>query len=451
MPNQASISLRAIRMFCTVAMTLTLCAFPAAASAKSAAASHRAVARVAQSQQREQERALRRQERQTRKLERQARKRERQALKQQREAARQAQHSANQAEREQRQASRASERAERASGAGELAGAPTQTEVPAPEGASPAPKGSGEAQPLTAGHRQCNLTAEASTAQVALGGSVTISGKLSCPTAADAGEQQVTIYSRETDVSGSALTAAGTVTTAPDGSYSMPSAALNGRTVFYVRSASVLRAARVAVLVEGAVTLQGPQASGTSLPMGAGKAAGGPAKAAFSGTIRPAQANRLVTLRVRYGNGDWRTVAFARTDASGHFGFSHRFSFAGDVSVMATVRARGTEHAQSPALTYNITQAQNPALTIQRSAPATALVQTPGVGSQTTITGVAAGQPNKTVTLLSRTDSLRFTRVATVESDSTGAYSFTVEPTQTTIYKVVCGRALSTPLLVETG
>ena len=164
---------------------------------------------------------------------------------------------------------------------------PTQNEVAAPEGASPTPKGAGEAQPLNTGHRQCSVTAEASSAQVALGESVTISGKLSCPTAAEAGEQQVTIYSRETDVSGSALAAAGTATTASDGSYSLPSAPLNGRTVFYVRSASVLRAARVAVLVEGAVTLQGPQPSGASLPMGAGKAAGGPAKASFSGTIRP--------------------------------------------------------------------------------------------------------------------------------------------------------------------
>ncbi|HEX3434337.1 MAG TPA: hypothetical protein VHT25_09785 [Solirubrobacteraceae bacterium] len=450
MPNQASISLRATRLFCTAAMTLVVCACPAVASAASAGDSHQAVAHGAQSQQ-AQARALRRQEREARKQEHQTRKRERQVRKQERQAARQAQRSARQAEREQRQASRASQRAERAGAAGELAGPPAQNEVAAPEGASPTPKGAGEAQPLNTGHRQCSLTAEASSAQVALGESVTISGKLSCPTAAEAGEQQVTVYSRETDVSGSALTPWGTVTTAPDGSYSLPSAPLNGRTVFYVRSANVLHAARVAVLVDGAVTLQGPVASGASLPMGAGKTAGGPAKAAFSGTIRPEEAGRQVALQVRYGNGEWRTVAFTRTDAAGRFQFSHRFSFAGNVSVMAAARPRGTVHTQSPTLTYTITQVQNPTLTIQRSVAPTALAVTPGAGAQTTITGVATGHPNQTVTLLSRTDSPDFTSVATVQSDSTGAYTFTVEPTQTTIYKVACGRGRSTQLLVEAG
>ncbi len=441
MPNQASISLRAMRLLCTTAMTLALCACPAAASATSTGDAHRAVAHAADAQQRAQARAIRRQERQARKSERQARKQERQA-------ARQAQRSARQAEREER---RASQRGEGTGAAGEPAAPGTQNEGAAPEGGSRSPKVAGEARPLTAGHRQCALTAEASSAEIALGETVTISGKLSCPSATEAGEQEVTIYARETDGTGAEPTIAGTATTEPDGSYSLQSPQLNGRTVFLVRSANVVHAARVVVLVDAAVTLEGPAASGASLPMGAGKTAGGPSKATFTGTIRPEQANRQVALRVRYGNGEWRIVAFTRTDASGHFQFSHRFNFAGVVSVMAAARPRGTQHTRSQALTYTIVQAQNPALTIQSPALPAALLSTPGASAPTTITGVAAGHPNATVTLLSRTDSPRFASVATVQTDDTGAYTFTVEPTQTTIYKVACGRSRSTQLLLEAG
>ena len=88
----------------------------------------------------------------------------------------------------------------------------------APEAGSQSPKVTDEARPLTAGHRQCALTAETSSAEIALGETVTISGKLSCPSASEAGEQQVTIYTRETNGSGAGLTIAGTATTEPDGS-----------------------------------------------------------------------------------------------------------------------------------------------------------------------------------------------------------------------------------------
>ena len=117
---------------------------------------------------------------------------------------------------------------------------------------------------------------------------------------------------------------------------------------------------------------------------------------------------------------------------------------------MAAVRARGTAHAQSPTLTYTITQAQNPALTIQRSVRCRPRwPRLPARRADHDHRRGGGPAERRRSTLLSRTDSLRFTSVATVQSDSTGAYSFTVEPTQTTIYKVACGRGHSTLLLVE--
>jgi hypothetical protein len=442
-PNQASISLRAMRLFCTAAMTLALGVCPAVASATSAGDVHRPVAHAAQSQQRAQARAIRRQERQTRRSERQARKQERQD-------ARQAQRSERQAEREQRRASRASQGAEGSGATHEPAGPLANNEGSSPEGGSQPPKGAGEAQPLTAGHRQCALTAEASSAEIALGETVTISGKLSCPPGTDAGEQEVTVYGHQANgPAGLGVTLS--ATTAADGSYSLQSEPLNGRSVFYVHSPSVRGAIRVVVSVDGSVTLQGPATDGAALPMSTGKAAGGRRKEVFTGMIRPEEADRLVALRVRYGGGEWRTVAFARTDASGRFQLFHHFNFAGQVSVMASAHARGTARTQSQTITYSIAQAQDPAFTIQGSALSGALTEAPGASGQTTITGVATRHPNEMLTLLSRTVGTPFTRVDTAKSDDTGAYTFTVEPTQAAIYEVAYRGAHSTQLLLEAG
>ena len=142
--------------------------------------------------------------------------------------------------------------------------------------------------------------------------------------------------------------------------------------MFLVRTASVRHAARAVVLVDGGVSLQGPAANASSLPMAAGKGAGGRVRQTFTGTIEPAQAGRQVALRVRYAGGEWRTVAFARTDAEGHFSFSHRFRSAGDVKVIAVARPRGTQRSESAPLTYTIVAAQSPAPTLQSPAPAPA-------------------------------------------------------------------------------
>jgi hypothetical protein len=195
--------------------------------------------------------------------------------------------------------------------------------------------------------------------------------------------------------------------------------------------------------VTGAITLQGPSAT-APLAMSAARTSGGPTRTVFTGTVEPAEAGRQVALKVRYSGGESRTVAFTRTDAQGHFAFSHRFRFAGDVSVIATARPRGTVSAQSVALTYAIAQAQNPELTINDSVQqAPASPAGPPVGQPVTISGVAAGQPNQTVTLLVRTSTGRFASSATTQTDATGAYSFTVAPTQTTVYAVKCARILS--------
>lgn len=430
MSHHATTSLPKKCLSCTAALALALCALPAIASATPPGHRRTATAEAARTHRTAQARADRRLQRVAQRL--------------QRRTARQAQRAARRTEREERAATRAAERAQRLSAA--LDSAPAPAEATAPAGTGETTQTEPEAPPLLETRRgACSVSATARSPQVTAGESVTISGKLTCPSPTDSAEQELTVYQH---ASGSTTTV-GTATTEADGSYRFQSAALGARGIFIVRYAGAPHGARVVIPVVADVSLQGPALDGAALPMSAGRAAGGPAKVTFTGIVNPGEAGRQVALKVRYADGEWRTVAYARTDAEGRYTFSHGFRFAGQVSVIAGARPRGTERTKSQMLTYTIVQAQNPALTLRTSTAASgAAGDAVAAGEPATLTGVAANARHKTVTLLARTTTGRFTRVATVQSDDVGAYSFTVDPPQTTIYQVVCRRSRSAVVLL---
>lgn len=268
---------------------------------------------------------------------------EREQRKQQREAERQSRRQA----REARRAARATQRADGGEGAtqdeGETHGGETQT----PHASTP--------------RRTCTVAATATPTPAATGEAVTLAGTLTCPTADEAGEQTVTVYAHERGSGAGSSTIAGTATTAADGSFQFHTAALTVTSAFTLRTATARHPAHVLVPVDAGVSLVGPLDSGATLPIGAARQAGGPARETFTGAIHPEQANRMVALEVRYGDGEWRKVAYARTDAEGRFSFSHRFKAAGEVSVIAVARPLGTEQAESIPLTYTVAQAQTAA------------------------------------------------------------------------------------------
>jgi hypothetical protein len=422
----------------------------------SAGAAHQsAAAKLAVKAQRQAERAERREARETQHAQ----------LRSARKAANEARRSERQSEREERRAARQAER-------DSASGAPSSTETPSgavgsEEGQHEAPPTGVKTQSATTPASGCSITALASAAQVTAGESVTLSGKLSCPVGVSAEGQEVTISQRdastESGASASSLTPAGTATTTADGSYEFHTASLGTRSTFVLRAASTRQPARIVVRVGAAVTLAGSSASGSAVAMGAGRSAGGPTRMSFSGVVQPASAGVGVGLRVRYAGEEWRTVAIARTDAEGHYSFSHRFRFAGDVEVLTVSHPHGEQRTESAPLSYTIVQAQNPALTIQSSAAGAPVTQPPaltsptlaatppagGAPTTTTISGVASAGANQTVTLLARTSAGRLAPVATVTADATGAYSFTVEPTQTTVYEVACDKQRSTQVRVE--
>jgi hypothetical protein len=374
-----------------------------------------------------------------------------------RRAAHDATRAAREAQRDARRTARAQLRSEReerrAARAAERAGHDaTQTEAAPGEGAGehPAPAGA-------TGQATCAISAEPSAHSVTAGEAVTISGKLTCPALEEASGQSVTVEQLETGGASSTPTVVATVTTANDGSYQFHSTGLNARSTFLLQAADTPRHARVVIQVDAAIGLQGPAASGAALTMWNGHLARAANVADFSGTVRPQAAETAVALKVRYAGGAWHKVAGTRTDAQGNFSFHHRFRYAGAVSVVAVTRPRGERRTTSTELDYTIVQAQNPALTIGQPATApAALAPAPGQAAlapePTTITGIASAGGGHTVTLLARAlGSGHFTPVATTVSDASGAYSFTVAPSATTVYEVSCGGQHSTPLRVEVG
>ena len=283
---------------------------------------------------------------------------------------------------------------------------------------------------------------------------MSISGKLTCADEAEAGGEELSIYEREAGGEPGAKLLS-TAQTDADGSFELPSDALARRTVFIVRCGCARRGARVAVMVSARVTLAGPSPGGSSLAVrGGSPAAGGSNRVTFSGAVLPGTPGTRVALRVQYEGGPWRTVAFGRLTADGRYSISHSFRTTGEVSVMAVARPRGELRTASEPLTYTIVQAQNPQLTIQRSSepPSPGALVTAAeplkVGLTAQITGVASGAPHQTVTLLARTGGGRPTTVGSVATDDSGAYSFTVTPTQTTVYRAISGRTRSARLLL---
>jgi hypothetical protein len=194
---------------------------------------------------------------------------------------------------------------------------------------------------------------------------------------------------------------------------------------FYVRSHGA-RSATKHVWVAAQVTLAGPT-EGQLLT-------GSPNRVTFTGTVSPADAGARVILQrqnATTGN-DWHHIDSGVVDAAGNFSIVHSFIVPGDANIRVLVRSqRRNIPSVSNVLAYSISQAQNPALTIQASADPIAF------GETVTISGKLASGAGP-VTLLARTRHQHgFARVAQISTNSAGEYSFAPQtPVNSTFYRV---------------
>ena len=298
---------------------------------------------------------------------------------------------------------------------------------------SPTPSSTGETASVTS-TRGCSLTIETSAARITAGETVSVFGKVSCPTGTNAGDRQVTIEQSPLDGAARSFLALGKAQSETDGSYQLPPQALQANTIFRARLGR--HGAHTSVRVAPAVTLSatGGESSPTATPASAGGHAH-PArrdKATFSGTATPAADGARVALQVAYAaDGEqWRTIAFGQVQ-EGRFSISHAFKIPGEAKVRAIVHPRGgNAPGVSEAVAYTVPAPQNPQLTIEASADPIAF------GSPVTLSGVAAGASAQSVTLLARTAGGSFAPLTTAETDPSGDYSFQVSPTQSSYYEV---------------
>ena len=249
----------------------------------------------------------------------------------------------------------------------------------------------------------------------------------------------MTVY-EDTVGSPPGFNAIGTTTTNPLGGYSLSVGALTNNTYFYAVVGGVRTATRKVGVVAD-VTLNGPKEG--VLP--AGLETGRPNRVGFTGTVSPTDAYaRVVLQRQNALTGDeWHRIGAGFANKNGEFTIPHVFVVPGDANIRVLVRSSHRNVASpSNELNYEISQAQNPKLTIE------SLSDPSPYATPVTIHGATA--PNTPLTLMARTaQQPTYSPVSQVKSNEKGEYTFPAQtPVESTFYEVQ-GTALTSAVLFQ--
>ncbi len=301
---------------------------------------------------------------------------------------------------------------------------------------------------------RCRININVAPRHITAGDPVVIFGRLVCQNAANDANQPVRLL-HNLRGTGGGFSYVQSTTTDANGFYEFSRAdgVVDTNRAWLVRSHGA-QSGRKAVRVSAEVTLSGP-AEGTQLLTGRAN------RVTFTGTVNPADVGARVILQrqnAATGSDDWRRIDAGRVVPGGGYSITHRFIVPGDANIRVLVRSQG-RNVPSPSnvLEYEITQAQNPNLTIQSSADPISAGQSLVISG--TVNGnsignsngnphgkgngrgrgraAAAGQP---VTLLARTRSQSFAPIAQTTTDASGNYSFAAQsPINSTFYRVTSG------------
>jgi hypothetical protein len=277
---------------------------------------------------------------------------------------------------------------------------------------------------------RCRVTIH-TPVQITAGESATVFGQLVCRRHASTEGKTVRLFRHVPGAPG--FTLVQSTTTGAGGAYQfqLTGPVVENSSVWHVRShgaESVNRRIRVAPQV----TLEGPP-EGTQILTGVAN------KVTFTGKVIPADIGAKVILQRQNaltGN-EWHRIDSGVVEAGGGYSIVHTFLVPGDANLRVLVLSQGRNiPATSSPLTYEISQAQNPELTIE--ATPDPIVEGQSVIISGTLAGATTSQP---VTLLARTVHQHgFTQVAQVDTNSSGAYTFPAQtPVNSTYYKVESG------------
>jgi hypothetical protein len=305
----------------------------------------------------------------------------------------------------------------------------------APAGASAA-KHVNAHKHASASHCRIGLFAEPHL--VTSGEAAQLFGQVSCPAGATSAiNQTVTIYEHSAGVGGSKVI--GTATTGAGGFYTFIAPSITANSFFYARVLSVRSPSRP-VKVAPQVTLGGP-AESSQLRTGVRN------RVTFVGTVNPADAGAQVVLQRENAtsNEEWKAIHLGVVGPGGTYSITHKFVLPGDANIRVIVRPHGafTVRGISNTLSYQISQAQNPKLTIHASADPISY------GQSVTLSGILANGANQKVTLSSHPrGQSAFTKVTEATTSSSGEYTFTQTPLQNTSYRV-SGAGINSAVLFE--
>jgi hypothetical protein len=276
----------------------------------------------------------------------------------------------------------------------------------------------------------CRLTLASAERKVTNGEAPQLFGRLRCRSGAEAG-QSVTLYGRSI---GGTATALATTSTETGGYYALAPPAPSTETLYYAVAAGTVSPPRL-VDVAPEVTLRGPPEGSTLLT-------GVRNRVLFSGTVTPADVGAEVVLQREQSLGpeNWHAIQRGQVETGGFYAFMHVFRIPGDANIRVIVRPhrRFSVFGASSPISYVVSQAQNPLLTLNP-------VLAGGSGdpiffSQSiALEGTLAGGSGKLITLFARDVRGHFSMLGASTADASGHFSFFQTPEQNTAYKVTGG------------
>ena len=278
--------------------------------------------------------------------------------------------------------------------------------------------------------------------RVTSGESVEVSGVVRCPGGESSG-QTVTVYENIAGVPGS-FKVLGTATSGAGGLYTLsPAPVLVTDTTFYA-AVTGSHSGRKTVKVAPVVT------SGTSpaLAEGAQLFTGRAHEVTFTGTVNPTEdvgAEVVLQRESATSTEEWGPIQLHNyVQPGGTYTIVHRFLVPGDANLRVIVRPHGKFDTRgvSSTMTYEVSQAQNPNLTLEPSSD-------PAVYGQTvTLKGIVKAGAGQKVALAARVfGKPGFSPAGEATSGPGGVYEFTVPNLkQSTYYKVSSGAVHSAVL-----
>ncbi len=274
---------------------------------------------------------------------------------------------------------------------------------------------------------RCRVGMVVAPRRITAGEPITIFGRLVCHRRATAAGQVVQLFQHVLGAPGFSYVQS--TTTNAQGFYQFQNAGgvVETNLIWHVQSRGAESPNRV-VRVAAQVTLNGPP-EGTQILTGVAN------KIAFTGTVTPADVGARVVLQRQNaltGN-EWHRIDSGVVEAGGGFSITHTFIVPGDANLRVLVLSQGRNlPSPSEVLSYEISQAQNPDLTIAASADPILY------GQSVTISGTLAGGAKQPVTLLARTARQHgFAPVAQATTESDGDYAFPAQtPLNSTFYEV---------------